>query len=118
MGTNYYWHKDGAKLHIGKSSGGWAFALHVYPELDINSLDDWKDFIHSGEIYDEYNDYVTPTEMLDIIINRHWESDMREGTISDGTLDEETGILHRRIDGDFVVGRGKGTWDYLKGDFS
>ena len=28
-------------LHIGKSSSGWCFSLHVIPEQGINSLQDW-----------------------------------------------------------------------------
>ena len=36
MGTNYYLNDR----HIGKSSAGWYFALHIYPEENINSLDE------------------------------------------------------------------------------
>lgn len=50
MGTNYYLHtkpdceccgRGFEPLHIGKSSGGWCFSLHVMPEDNINTLDDW-----------------------------------------------------------------------------
>lgn len=64
MGTNYYLRyqcKDcGSKisLHIGKLSAGWAFAMHVHPEKDINNWDDMKKFIKDRvpkfNIVDEY----------------------------------------------------------------
>ena len=31
------------QIHIGKSSGGWAFMLHIYPELGIKSYSDMMD---------------------------------------------------------------------------
>ncbi len=51
MGTNYYLHEKPdceccgrpfEALHIGKSSSGWCFSLHVMPEDMINTLDDWR----------------------------------------------------------------------------
>ena len=47
MGTNYYLHKkppceacghEPAPLHIGKSSGGWCFSLHVIPEIALTGV--------------------------------------------------------------------------------
>lgn len=90
MGTNYYliYGKEENvntvailrpvdELHIGKSSAGWAFALRVYPEKDINGLDDWmKLFCRTdAKIYDEYERAVPEEEMLSIITNRqiHWK---------------------------------------------
>lgn len=48
MGTNYYYYQDvcphcgkpDKKLHIGKSSGGWYFSLHIIPEEKIFNLKD------------------------------------------------------------------------------
>ena len=52
MGTNYYLYEGSEAcptckrpfepLHIGKSSAGWCFSLHVIPEEGINTLDDWR----------------------------------------------------------------------------
>jgi len=52
MGTNYYLVKNERppcpccertyvqeRLHIGKSSGGWCFALHVIPEMGMLLID-------------------------------------------------------------------------------
>jgi len=87
MGTNYYWRYNICdkcnrydELHIGKSSFGWAFSLHVYPEqkwadddyIVIENLEDWKEkFTTEGsKIFDEYNREVSKDEVLDTITNR------------------------------------------------
>ena len=70
------------ELHIGKASAGWHFGLCIYPELNINNLEDWKrEFNVSGnKIYDEYyvnsDDCVSIDDMLDTITNR--SSDVNE----------------------------------------
>jgi hypothetical protein len=40
MGTNYYLvnKETDERLHIGKSSGGWCFALRVHHDRHIDSL--------------------------------------------------------------------------------
>ena len=77
MGTNFYFHRRpcihcGAKnapLHIGKSSGGWCFGLHVIPEEGICDLDDWEAVWEkeNGTIENEYGEIIEPEEMLQII---------------------------------------------------
>ena len=75
---HFYAHKDELnkdyflELHIGKSSCGWHFGLCIYPELGINSLQDWEALFSSGKnvIVDEYDRVITKTEMLDIITKR------------------------------------------------
>lgn len=63
MGTNYYAHLDacptcgkGEEMHIGKSSGGWRFMFHIYPERGINSWASWqaKLRLSRAPIKDEY----------------------------------------------------------------
>lgn len=70
MGTNYYWTEEGGdRVHIGKSSVGWCFGLHVTD--DIQSLDDWKvQWTRPGRIEDEYSKRLSSTEMLVIITER------------------------------------------------
>ena len=65
MGTNYYLRlkvcphcaKPEKTIHIGKSSVGWCFGLHVIPEDGIHDLDDfrklWSD--DTAQIFDEYD---------------------------------------------------------------
>lgn len=59
-------------IHIGKSSLGWYFGLAIYPELNINTLKDWKELFYDPKsiIYDEEDRIVDPDEMMRIITER------------------------------------------------
>lgn len=85
MGTNYYLrtgkkiiktcdcgfeHELDEELHIGKSSWGWKFVLHIIPERGINELEDWEELFKTGKIFDEYNNEITVEKMMDCILNR------------------------------------------------
>lgn len=86
MGTNYYFEtgvcrecgKPDERRHIGKSSGGWCFSLHIYPEDGINDLDDWKRVFDEearherARIVDEYGRQLSVPEMLVVITERRW----------------------------------------------
>lgn len=83
MGTNYYWieetkpmcpycgHAETKQTHIGKQSFGWRFGLHVYPEDNINNLTDWVHVFADtkGTILNEYGDELSPTDLVQIILN-------------------------------------------------
>ena len=81
MGTNYYLRKKNYKdnrfdrsdigLHIGKSSDGWSFSLHVVPGVAEN-LEDWKVLwsCRPFVIVDEYGTQVSKEEMLSIVTER------------------------------------------------
>lgn len=114
MGTNYYWHAEPPcsecgrpheKLHIGKSSGGWAFALHVIPERGINSLDNWRTLWakEGSYIRNEYGDKVSVADMEHTVTKRTWHT----GELLRATIDYRHCIAH-----------GDGTWDHILGDFS
>ena len=77
MGTNYYWIKedttcphcgrrdhDEVRIHIGKSSCGWCFSLHVDPSIGVGSLDDWIERFDTGFIEDEYGDRLSVGETM------------------------------------------------------
>lgn len=80
MGTNYYLEPPprepnkpaGARLHIGKVTAGWAFALHVIPDEGLNDLSDWiVRWSQPGwSIFDEYGDLVDPARMREIVLGR------------------------------------------------
>ena len=55
MGTNYYAHVDGDRLHLTKTSGGWKPALHWHPDR-YTTPDEFFDFVMdpSVTIVDEY----------------------------------------------------------------
>ena len=77
MGTNYYWIQEPCekcgrgdeRLHIGKSSVGWAFHLRLHPELGVENLVDWvRRFARQdSKILDEYGREMTLEEMLGCI---------------------------------------------------
>lgn len=139
MGTNYYLHKkppceacghEPAPLHIGKSSGGWCFSLHVIPEIGINTLKDWrKEWSAAGAVIrNEYGDILTPQEMEDVITkrasSRQWmdfaNSYYKDETDFHARNHSERGpnnLLRHRI-GPHCIGHGDGAWDYIVGDFS
>src|SRR5574343_247602 len=133
MGTNYYiidrselcsaCGRGEEKLHIGKSSYGWHFSLHIIPEKNINNLDDWVKYFDNPKVYieDEYGTFVTPAEMMDVITKR---SHINNKPTSASWYQEnhaEPGLnnLVRHIaDGVHCVGHGEGTYDYIIGEFS
>ena len=105
MGCNYYVETKKCEccgsndtLHIGKSSAGWAFSLHVIAEKNLNNFDDWKGFLKGKEILDEYGKIVSYDEMIEIITNR--DDDFKRHPIDS-----------------FCIRHGEGTYDYIVGDF-
>ncbi len=141
MGTNYYHHKgplefSGERIngrHIGKSSWGWCFSLRVYPEDGINDLDDWRELLKTGEIWNEYGDKVPADDMLKIIAERKhpigWDEHPWGGNLL-GYEDEAD--FHRKNDSErgpnnllrhklmprHCIKHGEGTWDCIVGEFS
>lgn len=136
MGTNYYikgkecnecGHISG-EYHIGKSSAGWCFALHVEPDEGIHNLNDimvmWKDKV----IVDECEDEVDEFEMLDIIFRQGQSRNVERkpcGYKSWTQFHEENGsqmgprgFLRSRIDGVHCIGHGDGAYDLIVGEFS
>jgi hypothetical protein len=103
VGTNYYLLKSGTSPcptcghaeppiseHIGKSSGGWCFSLHVGPfedgetgQVGYRDLEDWRaEWSKPGvRIQDEYGRAVGPDEMYRVIAER--------GTSAQGPTDKE-----------------------------
>lgn len=144
MGTNYYLHKPGANhcdhcgredagdvLHIGKSSFGWCFALHVMPDDGINDLPDWQARFGEGQIRDEYGDAITPAEMMALITERKSTRAFDDASFTVGGLycsEAEfhaknysergpNGLLRHQLD-QRCIAHGAGTWDCIVGEFS
>lgn len=148
MGTNYYLHEnvcehcgrgDGEPLHIGKSSGGWCFSLHVgtmessavHGEVQIENVEDWMELWEGPGciIRNEYGDDVSQLEMLDIILKRSWirppqlypnewydsEEDFNEHNHAESG---PNGLSRHKIDGVHCIGHGDGTYDLIVGEFS
>jgi hypothetical protein len=131
MGTNYYWHekpecshcgREFEGVHIGKSSGGWCFSLHVYPNDNINDWPDWKERLcqPGSHIRNEYGERVTLEEMVAIVTKRAWKSpgtrDVQYLT-SNHAAEGPYGLMRHAI-GHGTIAHGEGTWDLLDCDFS
>ena len=132
MGTNYYWyesedcphcHRSGERKHIGKSSAGWVFALHVYPDEGITDLSDWIDrFFVSPKIADEYGRTVPVAEMLETILLRGRKDGhpknfpWAENYATPGPRGLVRADTRRPFGG--TIRHGAGTWDCHTGDFS
>jgi hypothetical protein len=136
MGTNYYIKIDPCEkcgsseqeYHIGKSSGGWCFSLHVDPQNNIHILEDIMRLWEKNIIKDEYGRTISPEEMLVIITKRGWHSEDKRKPFGYQSWDEfhklnhsirgPNNLLRHIIDGKHCVGHGDGTYDYIIGEFS
>lgn len=99
-------------IHIGKSSGGWCFALHIYPELGINTLADWQVFAsrllsEGWRIENEYGEHHTLDGLWDIVKREGWDE-----------LSSKYPFRRHDIAYGHCVGHGEGFYDYIVGDFS
>jgi hypothetical protein len=136
MGTNFYLRVDACphcrrsdeRKHIGKSSAGWCFGLHVIPEEGINSLEDWKKLfdVPGNRIFNEYGEELNKAQMLAVITERGWQgwsglpSGYRSWTdfhASNHSQPGPKGLLRHQV-GDHCVAHGEGTWDLIPGEFS
>ncbi len=141
MGTNYYWHEKPPcecckrayePKHIGKSSMGWCFSLHVIPDEDINDLPDWERIWASGGyIEDEYGKRISIPDMRLIIMARNGRCDEEKKWstppfgyaswgkfhLSNYSEKGRLGLVRHRI-GKYCTKHGDGTWDCMPGEFS
>lgn len=150
MGTNYYWNKgtrcptcgkaDHDPLHIGKSSAGWCFSLHVRRPEDAEwdptpaDLKGWQELWASGgEITDEYGETLSVDKMLDRITNRgkeegvcgtdrYWHHPFyrsaEEFHRANYSQVGPNNLLRHQLDGRHCIGHGEGPWDLITGEFS
>ena len=131
MGTNYYFNfheckecgHSQDKIHIGKSSAGWYFQLHVTEEL--TSLEDWIALFYSGKgrIYDEIGGRVDAIDMIDYICNRGLKTqktreELEKMAFTEGCLVGSNNLFRMRVTPGRCVGHGIGTWDLVQGEFS
>jgi hypothetical protein len=137
MGTNYYLigYPDMPSMHIGKSSVGWCFSLHVYPDMDIHDLNNWIPLFLKYKIENEYGDTIKHTDMQSIIVDRSrkkdWKTDWWNQTINgkpcyeseedfhskNYSLRGPKGLLRHQIN-QYCIKHGLGTWDCIVGYFS
>ena len=141
MGTNYYWYpadqpipcitcghaEDYTKFHIGKSSAGWCFSLHIIPDLNTNSLEDWiaNFYLKGSYILDEYGDKVSPEEMMDIIVRRnspekgaHSIDFLKSNRAHPGPNNLLRHDIKAAEESSGCIKNGAGTWDLITGEFT
>ena len=132
MGTNYYLHapkclhcgkEEEPPLHLGKSSIGWCFGLHVYPEDGIN---DWQqmwskiDYLtkdHNYKIRDEYGDSVDNGKFFSIVWDRSGSPENKQWLKSNYAAPGPYGLARHALVPGWCIGHGEGPFDYLVGDF-
>lgn len=148
MGTNYYFARTCEccghveRYHIGKSSAGWCFGLHVGTEaeplevelrqkyapitVEIRDWPDWQCAIVTGaelgwRVVDEYGRGTTLMELADIVENRSWPQSPGAHSLFDFERNKAelgpNGLVRSKVDGRYCVGHGAGTWDLIVGEF-
>lgn len=136
MGMNYYWHNtkkefSSSVIRIGKSSCGWHFQLHVYPELNINTLEDWKYLFDKkfSCIKNENGAIFSKEDMIQIISKRSFKRGTKEFWHPFYSSEKEflnknyaeygyNGLIRSKIDNIYCISHGEGTWDCVVGGFS
>jgi hypothetical protein len=152
MSTNFYLQKGACShcghmpeaTHLGLSSGGWCFGLHVYPERGINDLPELIVWLNDElgylkrppqewpKIVDENGQVHTLGSFLETVTKRQSAKRIGEGWDgewwgflyrseqhfhdSNHSLRGPSGLLRHRVDGVHCVGNGVGTWDLIVGE--
>ena len=131
MGTNVYAEINACphcgvpeeKLHVGKFSGGWVFALQVYPERGLNNLADWENFAYQNPkltLIDEYGEIYSIFRLVDAIQNRKWSTVNIRGEKfhkQNNSQDAPNNLVRSKIDGVHCIGH-EPMCDLMLGDFS
>lgn len=133
MGTNYYlrapkcFHcgkEEESPIHLGKSSVGWCFSLHVSPENGISCWEDIQQLIEDKLceewcIKNEYGDQISLVDFIKTVTkrsgNRPWEGD---ALLINHAIQGPNNLARHVIDGWHCIGHGEGTYDYIIGEFS
>lgn len=134
MGTNYFLHSQKCphcgierkdKMHLGKSSVGWCFSLHVYPELELNDWDGILKYIrfclaeYGYRIENEYGDQISLTDFVKIVTERsHFRPWDQNKLFANRAVQGPNNLARHIIDDWHCIGHGEGTYDYIIGEFS
>lgn len=130
MGINYYVAIDTCShcgrpertLHIGKSSRGWVFALHVGKNEDDATPRTWCSWLRllttrPVHIYDEDGTTVTLEQLKEIVLERVGAPGGH--TILENTeFDARLFLYRHKIDDRHCLAHGSGSYDLITGDFS
>ena len=75
MGTNFYYFSEKITnsvfeeggMHIGKLSAGWVFNFQAYENPKLKTVQDYKEFLKSGVIYNEYEEEVSYRDFWELV---------------------------------------------------
>jgi len=91
MGTNYYvkdappcptCKQGGTEIHLGKSSGGWAFHFQYNGGEYYKTIVEMREWLRSKQIWNEYEEKVSFDEFWDLVeakqeefeeSKKHWD---------------------------------------------
>lgn len=135
MGTNYYAIIGAAepcahcghaperrRLHIGKSSMGWTFGLHVEPDdpEHPSTWEEWRTLLNRQDvaIEDEYGERHTLSDLVAVVERRSccWRNPTPEWLEENGAVPGPNNLARRKL-GHFAVAHGEGPWDLCVGHF-
>ena len=89
--------------------------MHIYPLLNINTFEDWKDIFKNEKfiIVDEYNEVIPINEMINIISKKEkfYKKEDTGKTINTKYIISEVGLLKHSLPGFKVIENE--TYDYL-----
>jgi len=123
MGTNYYAQWDSCKhckradeydrFHVGKSSWGWMFSLHVIEQRD------WDDDKYGMEAPQDYEGWLKFLTHSNVRVFDEYSQEMDGALFMDQVVANRQGDLQRHsLDGKYYTANGKGTWDMCRGEYS
>jgi hypothetical protein len=136
MGTNYFLHSQQCphcgialedKMHLGKSSAGWCFSLHVYPELELNDWEDMWQYIcfcveeDGHHLEDEYGEIISLEQFFSIVWDRHAQQPHDAEWLSKNhARPGPFGLARHIFDGQHCIGNAglNAPIDYFIGEFS
>lgn len=135
MGTNYYLVSPECshcgkelepRIHLGKSSFGWCFSLHVYPEFGICDIAAIRALIvekikDKWYIINEYNEQISVDKFFDIVTKRKGKQISEENLEwykQNYALPGPKNLVRHQLHPNHCIGHGTGTYDYCIGEFS
>ena len=111
MGTNYYirqkecqhCHHRPDDIHIGKSSAGWVFALHV--DDQFKCLDDYINYVKDNDlkIHNEYDEEIDVDSFKSICLDRGMSITIEQSTNCHNHLYKTTLTVQQYLDRNHAV---------------
>ena len=136
MGTNYYavleddvcqhcYRGETKEIHIGKSSLGWCFSLHVGSESEPDipkDLAEWRElWSRCAYLRDECGTKIPQSLMERFILERHGkvkdEKEYSQFLLENKAIPGPNHLARHSL-GQYCVGHGDGTYDLIIGKFS